>query len=580
MPSVSIFGGAPRTVNIVLRETFTGDGSDTTFQLTSGIGNCTFDKGAWAAAQVETSYPAHVTGTDKAPTYDSTNLITRNRIGVSSIDGDGLVTLDYAPRSGVSFYIWYWYTLSANDEITYYREDFVASMEEQGAVIAGGITVDVTNFNNLLSAGDSTVQAALETIDDFLTSSELSQLQNIGATTISAAQWGYVGAMNQGVATGDSPSFSALSLGTGELTCGSINRASGTLSLEIGGTSFIDIASGSIVINEGGANVGLRIEASGQAYAIYMSGSTGAVTLGAGLLNIGTNDSIYGQAFLYGNGTGSSAGGAFGCYTAADYDTYISNYYIKVFQDDLLIGPVTDAYGTIKITGDTTANEYVKEVVINEGGYDIDFRVEAVGVASAFFVQGSDGNIFIGKSFILPASEYVNFGGVQGADSYGLRDNAGAVEYKDSGGAWTPLNTVATGGVTTFVSPFSNTPTAGQGTWTYAQSSSVVRNAYFYNTSHTDGDNCTFTVYLGAGTYTFNLQYHKMSGNGIVDIYVDGSEEGSVDMYGSGYIYNYTIAGLVLTAGSHTFKFQLDGKNESANNYYAMFSEFTLVRTA
>jgi len=42
---------------------------------------------------------------------------------------------------------------------------------------------------------------------DALTSAEVDQLENIGATTISAAQWGYVGAMNQGVATGDSVTF-------------------------------------------------------------------------------------------------------------------------------------------------------------------------------------------------------------------------------------------------------------------------------------------------------------------------------------------------------------------------------------
>jgi len=248
MPSVSIFGGAPRTVYIILRQTFTGDGSDKTFQLTSSVGNCTFNKGSWSADQIATAYPAHITGTDKQPTYDSTNLITRNRVAVSSIDASGLVTLDYAPRNEVTFYVWYWYELSSNDEVTYYREDFVASMEEQGASIAGSINVDVTNFNNFLSAADTTVQAALETLDDILTSSELSQLQNINAVTITNTQWGYVGAMDQGVATTNSPSFSALSLGTGELTAGSVNRASGSLTLEIGGTAYLTVANTGISV--------------------------------------------------------------------------------------------------------------------------------------------------------------------------------------------------------------------------------------------------------------------------------------------------------------------------------------------
>ena len=45
-----------------------------------------------------------------------------------------------------------------------------------------------------------------------LAAGEVTQLQNIGATTISATQWGYLGAMDQGVATTDSPTFAGLTL--------------------------------------------------------------------------------------------------------------------------------------------------------------------------------------------------------------------------------------------------------------------------------------------------------------------------------------------------------------------------------
>ncbi len=45
-----------------------------------------------------------------------------------------------------------------------------------------------------------------------------------------------------------SPTFANLSLGTGELTCGSINRASGTLTLEIGGTAKISITSSAVTL--------------------------------------------------------------------------------------------------------------------------------------------------------------------------------------------------------------------------------------------------------------------------------------------------------------------------------------------
>ena len=57
--------------------------------------------------------------------------------------------------------------------------------------------------------------------------------------------------VHQGVATGDSPTFAGLNLGTGELTAGSINRASGTLTLEIAGTPELSISTDLVAIANG-----------------------------------------------------------------------------------------------------------------------------------------------------------------------------------------------------------------------------------------------------------------------------------------------------------------------------------------
>lgn len=48
-----------------------------------------------------------------------------------------------------------------------------------------------------------------------ITSVEASQLENINSTTISTTQWGYVGNMNQNVATNSNVSFSSITLATG-----------------------------------------------------------------------------------------------------------------------------------------------------------------------------------------------------------------------------------------------------------------------------------------------------------------------------------------------------------------------------
>jgi len=50
-----------------------------------------------------------------------------------------------------------------------------------------------------------------------LTSAEIQQLEKIDSTTISAAQWGYLGAMDQGVATTDAPEFTDVVIGDAQL---------------------------------------------------------------------------------------------------------------------------------------------------------------------------------------------------------------------------------------------------------------------------------------------------------------------------------------------------------------------------
>lgn len=99
------------------------------------------------------------------------------------------------------------------------------------------------------------------------------------------------------------------------------------------------------------------------------------------------------------------------------------------------------------------------------------FSIDTVADGSASpttrFTIDCAGDIYnLTGSFILPASEYVNFGGSLGSSSYGFRDNAGAMEVKDSGGNWRELKAVAVGGYyfnSTGVDPATE---LGYGTWT------------------------------------------------------------------------------------------------------------------
>lgn len=48
-----------------------------------------------------------------------------------------------------------------------------------------------------------------------------------------------------------------------------------------------------------------------------------------------------------------------------------------------------------------------------------------------------------GNAILSGASPYLNFGSTAGKSGYGIRDNNGVMEFRDSGGEWTPFSTVA-----------------------------------------------------------------------------------------------------------------------------------------
>lgn len=86
---------------------------------------------------------------------------------------------------------------------------------------------------------------AVDRILNFLVNGANRSISLSGDLTVEAASL-----INQDLTTDASPTFAGLNLGTGELTAASINRASGTLSLEIGGVSVIDILSGYVNVKQ------------------------------------------------------------------------------------------------------------------------------------------------------------------------------------------------------------------------------------------------------------------------------------------------------------------------------------------
>jgi len=134
-------------------------------------------------------------------------------------------------------------------------------------------------------------------------------------------------------------------------------------------------------------------------------------------LVIGTQDSQYGYIELKGGKTGVADAGGIYMYTGDDYNGTITYYLVEAYEDDLWIG--SSANDATIIFADSNNTLTLK---------DIDLYLDSSG------------------SIILEASEYVNFGGTLGSGGYGIRDNAGVMEKKISGGDWLPFGDFVDGG--------------------------------------------------------------------------------------------------------------------------------------
>jgi hypothetical protein len=122
----------------------------------------------------------------------------------------------------------------------------------------------------------------------------------------------------------------------------------------------------------------------------------------------------------------------------------------------------------------------------------------------------------------------------------------------------------------------------GQGTWTKVVDVSFWYNVLFRNTTHNDGDNFSVDFRCPAGTYTIGFNAEKAINRGIVDVYIDAVEVGSVDLYNGSTVMNYraAITGISIAEGAHTLKLQVDGKNASSSDHYFSTSGINLQRTA
>ena len=89
---------------------------------------------------------------------------------------------------------------------------YVGEMDQDVSQSQNPSFTGLTLTGNLTIAGNSIIGTGVN-----ITNAELQQVATIGAVTINVTQWGYLGSSNQAIATTDTPSFAGLAL-TGNLT--------------------------------------------------------------------------------------------------------------------------------------------------------------------------------------------------------------------------------------------------------------------------------------------------------------------------------------------------------------------------
>jgi hypothetical protein len=104
-----------------------------------------------------------------------------------------------------------------------------------------------------------------------------------------------------------------------------------------------------------------------------------------------------------------------------------------------------------------------------------------------------------GNIIISTSSGYLNFGSTVGTSGYGVRDNSGAIEYKDDAGSWTALNGLGGGSGTVNY--------AGAGSLTYYPSAGTTVTGTTSNLLYWD-DNLAS---LGIGTIVPSTTLHVVS---------------------------------------------------------------------
>lgn len=170
---------------------------------------------------------------------------------------------------------------------------------------------------------------------------------------------------------------------------------------------------------------------------------------------------------------------------------------------------------------------------------------------------------------LLQASSYLNWGATAGTTGYGVRDNAGVMEIKNSGGSWSPIgssaSTLGGSGTATYVPKFTAATTLGNSLITDTGSSvgigiaSAPNGTLDVETAVASKTGIYGQSSSGYGVYGLSTSYIGARGTSNSNIGVYGDSSSNIGVYGN------SVSSIGVQGVSGGANYGVYG--QSANNY-------------
>jgi hypothetical protein len=208
---------------------------------------------------------------------------------------------------------------------------------------------------------------------------------------------------------------------------------SSTTSNASAGKAVAGISSATTGVNYGGYFTSASTGANASGVYGYNSAATGGGNGVWGQADSASGTGVYGYA---NNTTGTNYGGYFSTNSTAGYGVYgTANGATGTNYGGYFTSVSSGGIGLMSVAGNAATKGLVIKGAASQSGNLAEFQNSSGTVLAKIDASG-----YIAQQ----ASGYVNFGLTTGSSGYGIRDNGGTVECKNSGGAWAACVTAAT----------------------------------------------------------------------------------------------------------------------------------------